>query len=236
MNFSATWPSTDLTGPNFTALGRCRNPTNPTVQGRFQSNDPTSRANSHASASCSTSSCPSSSVLNTTEAMSSQFNRQGRQPSFSRYARLQSQRRNLSRTADWPVRPSASSGKADRSRSPDPRPARGLGLDSQTARSDSKTQSAGSPSISASDGSVSLGQEHLQGPTCRWPGGPTCPWPGGTQAITLDQLSQKNPQTMQALAKSAKEKQPGGAEQPNLGTFWALLVLGLAYLHHSTTG
>lgn len=236
MNFSATWPSTDLTGPSATALGRCRNPTNSILQGRSCLHDPTSRASSHASASCSTPCQLSSSAMNTPEATSSQFNRQGRQPSFSRYARLQSKRRNLSRTADWPVRPSASSGKTDRSRSPDPRPARGLGLDSQTARSDSKTQSAGSPSISASDGSASLGQERSQGPTCRWPGGPTCPWPGGTQAITLDQLSQKNPQTMQALAKSAKEKQPGGTEQPNLGTFWALLVLGLAYLHHSTTG
>lgn len=26
------------------------------------------------------------------------------------------------------------------------------------------------------------------------------------------------------------------AETPDLGTFWGLLILGLAYVHHSTTG
>lgn len=26
------------------------------------------------------------------------------------------------------------------------------------------------------------------------------------------------------------------AETPDIGTFWGLLILGLAYVHHSTTG
>lgn len=39
--------------------------------------------------------------------------------------------------------------------------------------------------------------------------------------------------------KQAKERaQPPAEEEgkPDLGTFWGLLILGLAYVHHSTSG
>ena len=39
-----------------------------------------------------------------------------------------------------------------------------------------------------------------------------------------------------ALLERARPSEAADPEQPDLGTFWGLLVLGLAYVHHSTTG
>ena len=35
---------------------------------------------------------------------------------------------------------------------------------------------------------------------------------------------------------TAPEKPVEAGGRPDLGTFWGLLILGLAYVHHSTTG
>ena len=227
------------------AVGRVRSLTFSSLQHRSQCSELKARAASHASASSSAPTPQTSSPLGVGLPDCGRSDRAGRQQAVSRYARLQSRRRNVSRSADWPVRPLAASGNAERSHSPPPPPARGLGLASgiagsaavrQGSRSDTQAQSLGSGAAVSSDAPGGLVGQASQGPTCQWPGGPACPWPGGTKAITLDQLSKNNPQTMQALAQTAKEKQPGGTNQPNIGTFWALLVLGFAYLHHSTTG
>lgn len=41
------------------------------------------------------------------------------------------------------------------------------------------------------------------------------------------------PETVRANSASSSDAED---EKPDLGTFWGLLVLGLAYVHHSTTG
>ena len=241
----AGWPAVDHPVAASLAIGRIRTLSAACAHSRTLPSDVAARANSHASASCSAPSFQASSWgLSVSEPAVPDRTGRDRREGVSRYVRLQSRRRNVSRSADWPVRLHASSGNADRSQSPPPPSNRVLGLGSgigsiarQNARSDSKAQSGASGAAFSSDPAAAFSQAlAAQGPTCRWPGGPTCPWPGGTKAITLDQLSKTNPQTMKALAQSAKEKQPGGAAQPNIGTIWALIVLALAYLHHSTTG
>ena len=231
------------------AFGRVRFPPATGPQHRSLTSELVARVASNASASSSAPSAQANFTLGATlsDSGNAHKDRRGRQQAVSRYVRLQSRRRNLSRSADWPVRPNAATGEGERSQSPPPPAARGLGLGAgkatpvptrQGSRSDSKAQSVGSGASLSPEGQAALVSQAptAQGPTCRWPGGPACPWPGGTKAITLDQLSKNSPQTMKALAESAKEKQPGGNNQPNIGTVWALLVLAFAYLHHSTTG
>ncbi len=247
MKLSAGWSTVDHPTAASSIFGRARLLTYPSLQNRLPSSELLARAASHSSASSSAPSSQATSPLGVglPERGSPNQSGRGRQQAVSRYIRLQSRRRNVSRSADWPVRPNAISGNADRSQSPPPPPARGIGLASgssgaaasrQGSRLETQAQSMGSGAALSSDAQGAVMSQAAQGPTCRWPGGPACPWPGGTKAITLDQLSKDNPQTMQALAQTAKQKQPGGAEQPNIGTIWALVILAFAYLHHSTTG
>ena len=60
---------------------------------------------------------------------------------------------------------------------------------------------------------------------------------GEASSATAVAKPQENGAALDVIKKAGKpEKKDPGDEKPDLGTFWGLLVLGLAYVHHSTSG